>query len=220
MLDEQGALFAKLKALVDRGVAEGQYHVGMMYNNGFGTDRDLAAAFLWFQRAAAGGDPLAEYKLGCYYAGQAPGVVVADDTQALAHKLIAAKAGYSLAQYDVGIINYKLGNTAEAIRWWRLASDQGLPMALYNLSTTYKAGGASADPVLAYAYFKLAKLASEGTVNPSAQAALSQLASTMPVADVTRAERIVSEWKPRPTALTTKALSGVEAAKKLVEASR
>ena len=218
--EEPRALFAILKGLADRGIPEAQYHVGMMYNNGYGTETSLAAAYLWFQRAAAGGDPLAEYKLGCYYAGQAPGVVLEDERQAFAHKLVAAKAGYSLAQYDVGILNYKQGNTNEAIRWWRMAAEQGVPMALYNLSTIYKAGEASANPVLAYAYFKLAKLTSEGHLNPRAQAALTQLAATMSAADVARAERIVAEWKPRPTALTTKALSGLMAAKKFAEASQ
>ena len=84
-------------ALANKGDAEAQYHVGMMYNNGIGTQQDTKQAFEWFQKSASADDPLGAYKLGCYYAGQGAGVVEADPNEALKYKLIAAKAGYSLA---------------------------------------------------------------------------------------------------------------------------
>jgi len=92
----------KLTALGERGSAAAQYNVGMFYNNGIGTAKDPRAAFRWFQRAAAGGDALGHYKVGCYYAGQFPGAVEVDEAKALAAKTIAAEASYSLAQSDVG----------------------------------------------------------------------------------------------------------------------
>src|SRR5688572_1159211 len=92
----EAAIFNAMVALANKGDAEAQYHAGMMYNNGIGTQRDLRQAFEWFQKATASNDPLGAYKLGCYYAGQGEGVVTADSDQALKYKLIAAKAGYAL----------------------------------------------------------------------------------------------------------------------------
>src|SRR3954471_5528840 len=95
--------FNAMVALANKGDAEAQYHVGMMYNNGIGTQRDTRQAFEWFQKSTASNDPLGAYKLGCYYDGQGEGVVATDVNEAIKYKLIAAKAGYSLAQHDVAI---------------------------------------------------------------------------------------------------------------------
>src|ERR1700709_294353 len=75
--------FNAMVALADKGDAEAQYHVGMMYNNGIGTQRDLRHAFEWFEKSAASGDPLGAYKLGCYYDGQGAGIVTTDSNEAL-----------------------------------------------------------------------------------------------------------------------------------------
>src|SRR5436190_15698737 len=88
-------------ALANKGDAEAQYHVGMMYNNGIGTQQDPRQAFEWFQKSAASNDPLGAYKLGCYYDGQGAGIVTSDSDEALKYKLISAKARYALAQHDV-----------------------------------------------------------------------------------------------------------------------
>ena len=74
----EAATFNAMVALANKGDAEAQYHVGMMYNNGIGTQRDLRQAFEWFQKSTASNDPLGAYKLGCYYDGQGEGVVAAD----------------------------------------------------------------------------------------------------------------------------------------------
>ncbi len=57
--------FNAMVALANKGNAEAQYHVGMMYNNGIGTQQDTKQAFEWFQKATAANDPLGAYKLGC-----------------------------------------------------------------------------------------------------------------------------------------------------------
>lgn len=53
--------FKAMIALANKGDAEAQYHVGMMYNNGIGTQQDLRQAFEWFQKSAASNDPLGAY---------------------------------------------------------------------------------------------------------------------------------------------------------------
>lgn len=205
--------FNAMVALANKGDAEAQYHVGMMHNNGIGTQKDPRQAFEWFQKSTASNDPLGAYKLGCYYAGQGAGVVAYDADEALKYKLVAAKAGYALAQHDVAILYDKQGNSEEALKWWKMAGDQGLPGALFSLSMSYSAGkGAPRDLSLSYAYFKLSKLAPKKNVN--------EMATRLSKAELEKAEKLVSEWSPQPTALTLKAKSGVGAAEELLKGPR
>lgn len=202
--DDAGTLKAMI-ALADKGDAEAQYHAGMMYNNGIGTQQDPKQAFAWFQKSAASNDPLGAYKLGCYYDGQFAGVVTTDPNEALKYKLIAAKAGYALAQHDVANLYRRQENFEEALKWSKLAGDQGNPDALYNLSGLYFQGkGAPKDLSLAYAYFKLSKVAPAKRV--------SEMSAILTKPELESAEKLVSEWKPQPTDLTLKAKRGFIAA--------
>jgi hypothetical protein len=65
---------------------------------------------------------------------------------------------------------------------------------------------------LAYAYFKLSKVPPRDKVNG--------MAATLSKPDLEKAEKLVSEWKPQPTALTLKAKRGVQAAEELLKGSR
>jgi uncharacterized protein len=209
----EAGTFNAMVALANKGDAEAQYHVGMMYNNGIGTQRDLKQAFEWFQKSAASNDPLGAYKLGCYYAGQGEGVVAADANEALKYKLIAAKAGYALAQHDVALLYGKQENFEEAMKWSKLSGDQGYPAALYNLSGLYFQGkGAPKDLSLAYAYYKLSKLVPPKKV--------SEMTGILTQPELAKAEKLVSDWKPQPTALTLKAKQGVTAAEELLRTAR
>src|SRR4051794_7504178 len=205
--------FKAMVALADKGDAEAQYHVGMMHNNGIGTQQDPRQAFEWFQKATASNDPLGAYKLGCYYDGQGAGIVPFDENEALKYKLVAAKAGYALAQHDVAILYDRQGNPEEALKWWKAAGDQGYPRALYRLSMAYSAGKAvPRDLSLSYAYFKLSGLAPKKNVN--------EMATLLSKPELEKAEKTVSEWKPQPTPVTIKASSGVRAAEELLKTAR
>ncbi|MFZ2155892.1 MAG: tetratricopeptide repeat protein [Bradyrhizobium sp.] len=205
--------FNAMVALANKGNAEAQYHVGMMHNNGIGTQQDPRQAFEWFQKSAASNDPLGAYKLGCYYDGQGAGIVTSDSNEALKYKLVAAKAGYALAQADVANMYDRQGNPEEALKWLKMAGDQGYPRALYRLSMAYSAGkGAPRDLSLSYAYFKLSKLAPQKNVN--------EMAAMLSKPELEKAEKLVSEWSAQPTALTLKAMKGVRAAEELLKATR
>ncbi|TFV30991.1 sel1 repeat family protein [Bradyrhizobium frederickii] len=202
--DDAGT-FNAMVALADQGDAEAQYHVGMMYNNGIGTQQDRGRAFEWFQKSAAANDPLGAYKLGCYFDGQGAGIVATDFDQALKYKLVAAKAGYARAQHDVALMYDRQGNSEEALKWWKMAGEQGLPSALFSLSRAYSAGkGTPRDLSLSYAYFKLSQLAPAKNVN--------EMASMLSKPERERADKLVAAWEPQPTALTLKALNGIRAA--------
>jgi TPR repeat protein len=205
--------FKALVALADKGDAEAQYHVGMMHHLGIGTQKDTRQAFAWFQKAAASNDPLGAYKLGCYYDGQGEGVVASDPAEALKYKLVAARAGYALAQLDVAHVYGRQGNSEEAVKWLKMAGDQGDPKALYSLSGSYfKGDGAPRDLSLAYAYYKLSNVPPRKQVN--------EMAAILSRPELEKAERLVSEWKPQPTALTLKAGRGAQAAEDHLKNSR
>jgi hypothetical protein len=202
--------FNAMVVLANKGDAEAQYHVGMMYNNGIGTQKDPRQAFEWFQKSAASNHPLGAYKLGCYYAGQFAGVVTPDANEALKYKLVSAKAGYALAQHDVANLYARQENSEEAVKWWKTAGDQGFPDALYSLSGAYFQGkGAPKDLSLAYAYYKLSKVAPKDKVNG--------MATILSKPELEKAEKLVSEWKPQPTALTLKANSGFRVAEEYLK---
>jgi len=101
----------------------------------------------------------------------------------------------------------------EALKWWKLAGDQGLPEALFSLSRAYSAGkGTPRDLSLSYAYFKLSKVAPAKNVN--------EMASMLSKPELEKAEKLAAAWKPRPTALTLKAFAGITAAEDHLKAAR
>ncbi len=61
---------ALLKPLADAGNAKAQYRLGDAYAEGRGVDRDPAAARVWYQKAANGGDTYAMLKLGAMFANR------------------------------------------------------------------------------------------------------------------------------------------------------
>ena len=205
--------FNAMVALANKGDAEAQYHVGMMHNNGIGTQKDPRQAFEWFQKSTASNDPLGAYKLGCYYDGQGAGIVAFDADEALKYKLVAAQAGYSLAQHDVALLYVKQENFEEAMKWWKLAGDQGHPKSLYSLSGLYFQGkGAPKDLSLAYAYYKLSKLVPPDKVK--------RMAGILTKPELAKAEKLVSDWRPQPTALTLKAKRGITAAEEHLKTAK
>jgi uncharacterized protein len=94
-----------------------------------------------------------------------------------------------------------------------MAGDQGLPSALYSLSRSYFEGkGAPKDLSLAYAYFKLSKMAPKKNVD--------EMAAILSKSELENAEKLVSEWKPKPTALTLKAKRGITAAEEHLKTAK
>ena len=95
-------LASKLTAMSAAGSGEAAYHLGMLYHLGMdGVPKDTRKAFELFKLATERGDPLGAYQYGCYFDGQGEGVVKVDPALALKYKLVAAEAGYALAQEDV-----------------------------------------------------------------------------------------------------------------------
>lgn len=212
---QSDGLVERLTARASAGNAEASYHLGMLYNNGLGVPQDNARALELFRAAAEAGDPLGAYKLGCYYAGQFGGIPP-DPALALRYKTIAARAGYSLAQLEVAILHHQRGEYREAYGWFEAAARQGDAQSLYNLSVMSREGqGIERSLARTHAFFRLAHMASRGSVTPGAQQQLDEIWAQLGPAERTEADRVAASWITGPTALTLLARSGVQRAEQV-----
>lgn len=214
----EDALFDKLVAMAERGNAEALYHVGMAYQTGTGTGEDPKTAFTYFERAAAAGDPLGAYKVGCVWDGQGE-LVKPDMTKALRYKLVAAEAGYALAQQDVGALYYRQGQTDLALKWLAKAAAQGTQDAIMTYASVHNgAEGIQKNPVITAAYFRIMLNRLEGGSDEQKQW-LAKFETDLSPDQRAEATQIAASFQPNPTPITLKALSGLAAAEALIAKS-
>ena len=112
--------------------------LGVLYSEGQGVARDQAAAFHWFQLAAAQGNPTAEYNLAIAYE-RGEGVA---KNQAEAEKWYtkAAESGLPYAELHLARIAVSRSDWKTAVKWLRPAAAQGLPPAQSLLGSAYESG--------------------------------------------------------------------------------
>ncbi|HEX8445394.1 MAG TPA: hypothetical protein VF649_02160 [Sphingomonas sp.] len=203
------SLIPKLEKLASAGNAEALYHLGMAYHTGSVIGEDHQKALNAFRKATALGDPLGAYKLGCYYDGQGDDLVRPDAGLALTYKLVAAKAGYALAQQDVGVLYAQSGNMPVGLMWMEKSA------ALMTLASVYNgAAGIKPDGAKAAAYFQLFLTRKAGAA--AQQRWLEAFRRTLSYAERARADEMVRRYRAAPSPLTIKALSGQEAARALI----
>ena len=208
-------LIPALERLAEAGNAEAIYHIGMAYQTGSGVTEDHVKALAAFRKAEAMGDPLASYKLGCYYGGQGASLVAYDSALALKYKLVAAEAGYSLAQHEVGVHYARIGDLPAARIWLERSAAQGFVPSLILLSALYNGAPAiQPDPVRSMAYFRLALAGKE--LDAKQTEWLKTLEARLSPADRQRADDLVRDYHAVSTPLTVKARAGQRAAQALV----
>jgi hypothetical protein len=109
--------------LAEKGNAAAQYHLGILYADGKGVEKNDATAVMWFLRAAEQGDAIAQYDVGTsYFSGTG---VQKNDVEAAKWFLRAANQGMEFAQLNIGLL-YAAGNgvpqdNVEAFKWLELA---------------------------------------------------------------------------------------------------
>jgi len=213
-------LFTELTKIAESGSPEAQYHLGMLYNNGIGTDKDIAQAFYWFEKSASAGDPLGHYKVGCYYSGQGEGVIPQDKIKALQHKIFAAEKGYVRAQNDVAAIYYLSQDMSKAIMWWEKAAAQGYGDAVIALYSMYSEGrGIPKDPKKAYGYLKIIERNTGKENKPKVEEQIEVLKKELSPTEQEEAENFAKNWAPQKTELTIKAFAGIEESWRIVESA-
>lgn len=152
------------------------------------------------------------------YAGQFSGVVPIDHDRALAAKLVAAKEGYFRAQYDVGFYYASIKDFKEAAKWWTTAAEQGDLGSLANLSQVYREGlGVPRNPQKALELLLLARRMAPREQMAALQPEIDALRNEIYTEGIDQAEKAAASWVPRPTALSNRAISGIEEAQKLVQ---
>ncbi len=57
----------EFRPLAEQGVAEAQYSLGVLYDNGNGVPQDYRQARHWWEKAATQGEAKAQYNLGVLY---------------------------------------------------------------------------------------------------------------------------------------------------------
>lgn len=208
-----------LHRLAEAGQPAAQYYVGMRYHLGIGVDQDRSAAFAWFQKSASGGDPLGSFKLACYYSGQHESLVQLDMQKAEEHMLVAAEAGYILAQFAMAELFASRGDMPRAVDWLDKAADQGHLLAHTKLLSLYALGDDwERDLEEAYLYyFRLEKLLGDD-LNEDMRAVLLNTLATATPAEIEDARSRAEAWTPRTTALTQRAFQGLGAEQELLSA--
>lgn len=106
---------------------EAQFHLGIMYHLGQGTDIDLDKALHWYQLAAEEGMYEAQFMMGnMYYNDEG---IDKDLDKALHWYHLAAEQGYQEAQFMLGNMYYQGEGTSQdravAMKWYQLAAKQG-----------------------------------------------------------------------------------------------
>lgn len=219
----------RLEILAARSNGEALYHLGMIYHLGLeGVAQDRRRALDYFRRSAEAGDPLGAYKLGCYYAGQGGDVIVRDAAQALRYKLIAAEAGYVLAQMEVGQIYADRDDAERALHWFDAAARQGDWAGLFMAFIRVMPDGRHPDRARAWLYYKVMERTLAGlpedALSPeerlqmrASQADMRRLVETgMTPAERAEGERLLAEWRIVRSPINDQAQSGLNAARRLV----
>jgi|GEM_PF-4063843 len=126
--EQLAATFRDTLAAAERGDANAQYDLAMMYAMSRGVTRDDEQAMAWLHKAAEHGDADGQVTLATLYA-EGRGVPQ-DDTQAAVWYRKAADQGQVGAQYKLGVM-YASGrgvpqDKVQAVAWLRKAADKGL----------------------------------------------------------------------------------------------
>ena len=158
--------FKEFTESANKGIAEAQFNLGLMYGNGKGVPKNAKEAVKWFQLAADQGFAIAQSSLGSmYYRGDG---IPKNAQEAIKWFQLAADQGHASAQFSLGVM-YANGegvpkNAKEAVKWYRLAADQGHASAQSNLAYMYiKGKGVEINLVLAYALVNLAAAQQDDT---------------------------------------------------------
>lgn len=187
-----------LRPLAEKGNADAQINLGLMYAYGAGIPQDFAQARVWYRKAADQGYAEAQIYLGGTYAGGLG--VPRDDAQAVVWYQKAADQGNAEAQTYLGDA-YRNGRGVpqqtyeKALIWYRKAANQENAEAQTYLGWMYEEGaGAPKDYVRAHMWFNLA--ASRAELHNQAANSRDELAAKMTPAQIAEAQRLASEWKP------------------------
>ncbi|MFT5758258.1 MAG: TPR repeat protein [Alteromonadaceae bacterium] len=136
------AAIEKFEPLVLEGYSPAQYQMALIYQNGYGVQKDQQKAFELFSLAASQNYPDALFNLAVMYS---EGKVVDKNlTTAFVLYEKAANKGLASAQFNIGVAYYNgegvQKDYLKASRWYRKAAEQNYALAQFNLALMYFEG--------------------------------------------------------------------------------
>lgn len=173
--------FNSLVAQANEGSTNAQFNLGIAYQFGRDTSRDLAEAQRWYQEAARQAHNSTQFNLAFLLLREQK------DEQAVIWFKQAAQAGHAPSQRSLSRMYFDgrgiTQDFMQAMKWYRLAAVQGHGDAQLNLGSAYANGqGVPRDYVIAHMWLQLA------AENGLPQAASNQeiLAANMAAEDIQR----------------------------------
>jgi len=132
--------FREWKAAAERGQAEAQFDLALLYAQGYGTRRDLTVAVQWYRKAAEQGNAQAEFALGQMYSrGWGAPRDTADAMRWLQMANDPASDGPPTEWARVEGYGFEQ-DQKQAAYWYEKAAEQGHQEAQYNLARLYATG--------------------------------------------------------------------------------
>jgi TPR repeat protein len=138
---DYAAALQEWKPLAEKGDANAQYNVGLLYARGQGVTQDFKEAAEWYRRAAEQGVPAAQYNLGVMYSNGEG--VNQDPAEARKWFTKAAEKGVREAESGLEALPAEPGafrDFGEAEKWYRQAAEKGVASAQFNLGVMYDLG--------------------------------------------------------------------------------
>ena len=132
------AAYKQWKPIAERGDANAQYNLALLYERGQGVRRDLTQAALWYRKSAEQGAAAAQCTLGNMYdLGEG---VPKDYDEAMTWYRKAAGQGHAPAEVNLAILYYNAQGTKRdlvtAYAWLSRAAAAHEPRAAWLLRTT------------------------------------------------------------------------------------
>tara|TARA_R110000868_G_scaffold4155_55_gene25729 strand:+ start:18343 stop:19560 length:1218 start_codon:yes stop_codon:yes gene_type:complete len=190
-------------ALAEKGDANAQFNLAILYLTGRGTDRDIGKSVEWHLKAAAQGLPAASNGLGVFYY---QGIGVKQDyPQALKWFRRAAARGFADSEFNIGVMYFNSQGVRrddfEVVKWVSLAAARKFAPAEHRLGQMYEKGVIFAkDPMEALRWYRLA--AAHG--NSDARAAKARLSKALNIRERTSPPAAVSKDAVKPVPKPTR----------------
>ena len=144
LISEREVGIDQMKKQVEANDVNALTELGCCYFSGsHGLRQDWNAAFKLWTRAAELGSSRARYEIGRAYC-QGKGVEI-DMKNAKQHFELAAMAGYELARYSLGCIEYISGNVERAVKHWMISASAGHDRSMTKIQEEFEEGLIQSD---------------------------------------------------------------------------
>ncbi|NXX24320.1 DELE protein, partial [Nicator chloris] len=134
--------FTCFKLAADRGYSKAQFNVGLCYEHGRGTEKDLEKAGVYYGQAASSHHPMAQYRYARYLLQHGPGSFWDRHHKAVALLEQAAGAGITEAQAYLGVF-YMRGlqpQEKRGLKYLLQAANSGDAQSRYHVGVCYEQG--------------------------------------------------------------------------------